>query len=144
MNDIVSRLLYFHFDLVVLCTCMNSSSVTRSIRLSECSNLAVELHPSYEWSYSHDWFQDHVPEYSSTMVDEATKKTLAAIPLLRTNAGPRDGATWPTRLKEEYLSLIKVTILYFIYHNIMPCMYRKATPYFSNWSETNRLMVFYM
>ena len=42
------------------------------------------------------------------MVDEATKKTLAAIPLLRTNAGPRDGDLWPTRLKEEYLSLIKV------------------------------------
>ena len=42
------------------------------------------------------------------MVDEATKKTLASIPLLRTNAGPRDGDVWATRLKEEYLSLIKV------------------------------------
>ena len=45
---------------------------------------------------------------TSTMVDEATKKTLAAIPLLRTNAGPRDGDQWATRLKEEYMSLIKV------------------------------------
>ena len=42
------------------------------------------------------------------MVDEATKRTLASIPLLRTNAGPRDGDLWATRLKEEYISLIKV------------------------------------
>ena len=42
------------------------------------------------------------------MVDEATKRTLAAIPLLRTRAGPRDGDQWVTRLKEEYTSLIKV------------------------------------
>ena len=42
------------------------------------------------------------------MVDEATKKTLASIPLLRTNASPRDGDEWATRLKEEYMSLIKV------------------------------------
>lgn len=42
------------------------------------------------------------------MVDEATKKTLAAIPLCTTRAGPRDGEQWVTRLKEEYTSLIKV------------------------------------
>ncbi len=42
------------------------------------------------------------------MVDEATKKTLASIPLLRTKASPRDGDEWATRLKEEYMSLIKV------------------------------------
>ena len=42
------------------------------------------------------------------MVDEATKRTLASIPLLRTNASPRDGDLWATRLKEEYISLIKV------------------------------------
>ena len=47
---------------------------------------------------------------SGKMVDEATKKTLASIPLLRTNAGPRDGDQWATRLKEEYMSLIKVTL----------------------------------
>lgn len=41
------------------------------------------------------------------MVDEATKKTLAAIPLLKTRAGPRDGDLWIQRLKEEYLALIK-------------------------------------
>ncbi|EDO28897.1 predicted protein [Nematostella vectensis] len=41
------------------------------------------------------------------MVDEATKKTLAAIPLLKTKAGPRDGKDWVDRLKEEYTSLIK-------------------------------------
>eukprot|EP00794_Sanderia_malayensis_P010952 gene10952-12113_t len=41
------------------------------------------------------------------MVDAATKKTLAAIPLLRIKAGPRDGDDWVNRLKEEYQSLIK-------------------------------------
>lgn len=40
------------------------------------------------------------------MVDAATKKTLSAIPLLKTNAGPRDSDFWRDRLKEEYLSLI--------------------------------------
>lgn len=42
------------------------------------------------------------------MVDETTKKTLTSIPLLKTQAGPRDGDQWVSRLKEEYLSLIKV------------------------------------
>ena len=46
------------------------------------------------------------------MVDEATKKVLASIPLLRTNAGPRDGDPWASRLKEEYISLIKVKTVY--------------------------------
>lgn len=41
------------------------------------------------------------------MVDEATKKTLCAIPLLKTKAGPRDKDLWVTRLKEEYQALIK-------------------------------------
>ena len=41
------------------------------------------------------------------MVDEATKKSLASIPLLKTKAGPRDGDQWIQRLKEEYQSLIK-------------------------------------
>jgi len=43
----------------------------------------------------------------SKMVDEATKRTLAAIPLLKNKAGPRDGKDWTPRLKEEYMSLIK-------------------------------------
>ena len=42
------------------------------------------------------------------MVDETTKKTLAAIPLLKTNSGPRDKENWVKRLKEEYAALIKV------------------------------------
>merc|ERR1711973_325537 len=41
------------------------------------------------------------------MVDNATKKTLAAIPLLKAKAGPRDGDAWVQRLKEEYMALIK-------------------------------------
>ncbi|EDV26152.1 Ubiquitin-fold modifier-conjugating enzyme 1 [Trichoplax sp. H2] len=41
------------------------------------------------------------------MVDEATKRTLAAIPLLKTRAGPRDKDQWVGRLKEELVSLIK-------------------------------------
>ena len=36
------------------------------------------------------------------------KRTLASILLLRRNAGPRDGDLWATRLKEEYISQIKV------------------------------------
>ena len=51
-----------------------------------------------------------LPELNIKMVDEGTKKTLASIPLLRTNAGPLDGERWPSRLKEEYLSLIKVSV----------------------------------
>ncbi|CAL1545502.1 unnamed protein product, partial [Lymnaea stagnalis] len=41
------------------------------------------------------------------MVDEATKSTLAKIPLLKTKAGPRDGDLWIPRLKEEYQALIQ-------------------------------------
>ena len=41
------------------------------------------------------------------MVDAATKKAVASIPQLKTKAGPRDSEQWPTRLKEEYQSLIK-------------------------------------
>jgi len=44
------------------------------------------------------------------MVDEATRKQLASIPLLKTKAGPRDGELWVQRLKEEYQSLIKVLV----------------------------------
>lgn len=43
------------------------------------------------------------------MVDEATRKTLGSIPLLRTKAGPRDKELWVPRLKEEYQALIKVS-----------------------------------
>ena len=31
---------------------------------------------------------------------------VAAIPALKTNAGPRDTENWTTRVKEEYLALI--------------------------------------
>ena len=44
------------------------------------------------------------------MVDEATKRSLAQISLLKTKAGPRDGEQWVNRLKEEYQSLIKVCL----------------------------------
>lgn len=44
------------------------------------------------------------------MVDEATKKTLSGIPLLKTKAGPKDEPKlWVQRLKEEYQALIKVS-----------------------------------
>ncbi len=36
------------------------------------------------------------------MVDKVTKKTLSNIPLMKTNAGPRDKDAWVQRLKEEY------------------------------------------
>ncbi|XP_055351318.1 uncharacterized protein LOC129597696 [Paramacrobiotus metropolitanus] len=45
--------------------------------------------------------------HGDKMVDEATKKTLSQIPLLMTNAGPREKDLWPQRMKEESLSLIK-------------------------------------
>ena len=47
-------------------------------------------------------------QYFLKMVDEATKRSLAQIPLLKTKAGPRDGEQWVNRLKEEYQSLINV------------------------------------
>jgi hypothetical protein len=43
------------------------------------------------------------------MVDSQTKAALAGIPLLKTNAGPRD-AEWNTRLKEELIGLIQVRL----------------------------------
>jgi len=45
------------------------------------------------------------------MVDEATKRTVASIPTLKTKAGPRDSDAWVQRLKEEYTSLIKVKVI---------------------------------
>ncbi|PIA55134.1 hypothetical protein AQUCO_00800097v1 [Aquilegia coerulea] len=41
--------------------------------------------------------------------DPNTKSTLTQIPLLTTKAGPRDGAAWMQRLKEEYKALIAYT-----------------------------------
>jgi len=41
-------------------------------------------------------------------MDEKTKATVAKLPLLTINAGPRDGDKWVQRLKEEYKSLIQV------------------------------------
>lgn len=46
------------------------------------------------------------------MVDEATKRTVASIPTLKTKAGPRDSDAWVQRLKEEYTSLIKVIMCF--------------------------------
>lgn len=50
-----------------------------------------------------------------TMVDDATRKTLTNIPLLKTKAGPRDKDQWPQRLKEEFQSLIKVTFSFLFF-----------------------------
>lgn len=41
------------------------------------------------------------------MVDQATRKSLSGIPLLKTKAGPRDKELWVQRLKEEFQALIK-------------------------------------
>uniref|UniRef100_A0A452GFJ0 Ubiquitin-fold modifier-conjugating enzyme 1 n=1 Tax=Gopherus agassizii TaxID=38772 RepID=A0A452GFJ0_9SAUR len=41
------------------------------------------------------------------MADEATRRVVAELPLLKTNAGPRDRELWVQRLKEEYQALIK-------------------------------------
>ncbi|BHF63688.1 hypothetical protein SprV_0200668200 [Sparganum proliferum] len=46
-----------------------------------------------------------------TMASDGLKKTLAAIPLLKTRAGPRDGDEWVERLKEEErLPLVSIRI----------------------------------
>ena len=52
------------------------------------------------------------------MVDESTRNTLKNIPLLKTKAGPRDKNLWSQRLKEEYLSLIKVSTNFFCIFSI--------------------------
>lgn len=44
---------------------------------------------------------------SAVPIDEATKQTVQRIPLCATKAGPRDGAQWIQRLKEEFSALIK-------------------------------------
>jgi len=48
------------------------------------------------------------------MVDEATRKQLGSIPLLKAKAGPRDGELWIQRLKEEYQALIKVRLFRYL------------------------------
>jgi len=40
------------------------------------------------------------------VLDDSTKQVLKKIPLLKVNAGPRDGDLWLERLKEEYEALI--------------------------------------
>lgn len=45
------------------------------------------------------------------MSDEATRRAVAQIPMLKTAAGPRDVALWPSRLKEEYAALIRAVEL---------------------------------
>ena len=42
-----------------------------------------------------------------SMVDDATRKSLSGIPLLKTKAGPREKEQWVQRLKEEFQALIK-------------------------------------
>jgi ufm1-conjugating enzyme 1 len=42
------------------------------------------------------------------MADDATRRAVSEIPLLKTNSGPRDKELWVQRLREEYLALIKV------------------------------------
>ncbi|XP_014817366.1 PREDICTED: ubiquitin-fold modifier-conjugating enzyme 1 [Calidris pugnax] len=41
------------------------------------------------------------------MADEAARRAVAELPLLRTAAGPRDREGWASRLKEEYRALIQ-------------------------------------
>ncbi|CAL8280213.1 unnamed protein product [Merluccius merluccius] len=41
------------------------------------------------------------------MADEATRRAVSAIPLLRTDGGPRDRELWVQRLREEYVALIR-------------------------------------
>lgn len=45
------------------------------------------------------------------MADDATRKVVSEIPLLKTNSGPRDKELWVQRLREEYLALISVSVI---------------------------------
>lgn len=45
------------------------------------------------------------------MCDEAVRRAVAQIPLLKTPAGPRDHTLWASRLKEEYGALIRAVEL---------------------------------
>lgn len=45
---------------------------------------------------------------AAAMAEEAARRAVAALPLLRTAAGPRDRERWAERLKEEYRALIQV------------------------------------
>lgn len=44
---------------------------------------------------------------AADVIDAGTKRTVQRIPLLTVRAGPRDGARWVDRLKEEYTALIQ-------------------------------------
>jgi len=46
--------------------------------------------------------QFHINPRMADISDE-----VAAIPMLKTNAGPRDTENWGTRVKEEYIALIQ-------------------------------------
>lgn len=46
------------------------------------------------------------PPTTAVPLDKQTKATVQAIPLLSVRAGPRDGAEWIARLKQELTSLI--------------------------------------
>ncbi|OCT66650.1 hypothetical protein XELAEV_18042902mg [Xenopus laevis] len=48
-----------------------------------------------------------IPISCFNMVDEATRRVVSEIPLLKTLASPRDKELWVQRLKEEYQALIK-------------------------------------
>ena len=50
----------------------------------------------------------HFSPFQSAMADDATRRAVSEIPLLKTNSGPRDKELWVQRLREEYLALIKV------------------------------------
>lgn len=45
---------------------------------------------------------------SNVAIDNSVKDTVQKIPLLTIRAGPRDGAQWTERLKQELNALIKV------------------------------------
>jgi hypothetical protein len=45
---------------------------------------------------------------NSEWMEDSAKQTLKSIPLLKKNAGPRDGDMWLDRLQEEYQTIIKL------------------------------------
>lgn len=65
------------------------------------------------------------------MVDANTRKELSGIPLLKTNAGPRDKEIWVQRLKEEYQALIKVNPNFFLFFYNFSNLINKFVFFFS-------------
>lgn len=70
--------------------------------------LPRHFRPAPRWRRGHPRPPGTAPLPDPAMAEEAARRAVAAVPLLRTAAGPRDRERWAERLKEEYRALIQV------------------------------------